>query len=81
MVSRSNIAAIALALLASAACTPNRGTNNAVDQANAEAAAAVGEVEHYSLPMYGLEPGRYNVEWKATARGVDHRGSFGFDAR
>lgn len=42
---------------------------------------AVGEVEHYSLPLSGLGPGRYTVDWKATARGVDHRGSFGFDVR
>ena len=43
--------------------------------------AAVGEVEHYSLPLSGLGPGRYTVDWKATARGVDHRGSFGFEVR
>lgn len=42
---------------------------------------AVGEVEHYSLPLSGLGPGRYTVEWRATARGVDHRGSFGFEVR
>lgn len=42
---------------------------------------AVGEVEHYSLPMSGLGPGRYSVEWKATARGVDYNGSFSFDVR
>ena len=159
MASRSNMAAIALALLASAACAPNRGTNNAVDQAGAETAAApartpdssksaeggnspgagqpagsstassilawstpaagstvnapvnelvfhfspaarlgevtvtgpegampmmvtaVGEVEHYSLPLSGLGPGRYTVDWKASSRGVDHRGSFGFEVR
>lgn len=159
MASRSNMAAMALALLASAACAPNRDTNNAVDQADAETAAApertpdssksaepgnsagagqpggsstassilawskpaagstgsapvnelvfhfspparlgevtvtgpegampmmvtaVGEVEHYSLPLSGLGHGRYTVDWRATAGGVDHRGSFGFEVR
>lgn len=42
---------------------------------------AVGGVEHYSLPLSGLGPGRYTVEWKATARGVDYNGSFGFEVR
>jgi methionine-rich copper-binding protein CopC len=40
---------------------------------------AVGEVEHYSLPLSGVAPGSYTVEWRATARGVEHRGSFGFE--
>lgn len=43
--------------------------------------AAVGEVEHYSLPLSGLGPGRYTVVWKATARGVDYNGSFAFEVR
>lgn len=42
---------------------------------------AVGEVEHYSLPLPGLGPGRYLVDWRATAGGVEHRGSFAFQAR
>ena len=42
---------------------------------------AVGEVEHYSLPLSGLEAGSYTVDWKASARGVDYRGSFGFQVR
>lgn len=42
---------------------------------------AVGEVEHYSLPLSALRPGRYTVEWKASARGVDYTGSFGFGVR
>lgn len=42
---------------------------------------AVSEVEHYSLPLSGLGQGRYTVGWRASARGVDHRGSFGFDVR
>ena len=39
---------------------------------------AVGEVEHYSLPLSGLGPGRYEVAWRASRRGAQHRGSFGF---
>ena len=159
MASRLNMAAMALALLATAACAPNDTTNDAGDQANAETArapaerqgsnasadpgnaagaeqpaafpvgapiltwsrpaagstvsapvnelvfhfspparlgevtvtgpegampmmvTAVGEVEHYSLPLSGLGPGRYTVDWRATLRGVDHRGSFGFEVR
>ena len=42
---------------------------------------AVGEVEHYSLPLSGIGTGRYTVDWKARARGVDYRGSFGFEVR
>ena len=158
MASTSKMAAIGLALLAGVACAPNRDTNNAVAQVDAEAAAApertpdssnsaetgnsagagqpagsptassilawskpaagstvsapvnelvlhfspparlgevavtgpegampmmvtaVGEIEHYSLPLSGL-PGRYTVDWRATAGGVDHRGSFGFEVR
>ena len=42
---------------------------------------AVGEVEHYSLPLPGLGPGRYSVDWRATAGGVEHHGSFVFQVR
>lgn len=42
---------------------------------------AAGEVGHYSLPLSELGPGSYTVQWRATARGVDHRGSFGFKVR
>lgn len=42
---------------------------------------AVGEVEHYSLPVSGLGPGRYTVDWRASSRGVDHNGSFSFVVR
>lgn len=42
---------------------------------------AVGEVEHYSLPLSDVDPGAYTVAWKASARGVDYRGSFGFQVR
>lgn len=40
--------------------------------------SAVGEVEHYSLPLAGLGAGRYVVAWRASRSGVQHRGSFGF---
>lgn len=43
--------------------------------------SAVGEVEHYSLPLSGLGPGRYTVDWKASARRADHNGSFSFVVR
>lgn len=42
---------------------------------------AVGEVEHYSLPLPGLGPGRYAVEWRALAAGAEQQGSFGFTVR
>ena len=42
---------------------------------------AVGEVEHYSLPLSGLGAGTYRVDWKALAAGREHRGSFSFSAR
>ncbi|MDQ3139667.1 MAG: copper resistance protein CopC [Pseudomonadota bacterium] len=38
----------------------------------------VGEVTHYSLPLPGLEAGRYSVVWRARARGVEYRGDFAF---
>ena len=42
---------------------------------------AVGEVEHYSLPVDGLDSGSYTVAWRASASGVDYRGSFVFQVR
>jgi len=42
---------------------------------------AVGEVEHYSLPLPGLGPGQYEVDWRASAGGAGHRGSFTFQVR
>ena len=42
---------------------------------------AVGEVEHYSLPLSGVGAGRYSVDWRASVQGVDHSGSFGFEVR
>ena len=40
--------------------------------------SAVGEVEHYSLPLSGLGPGRYAVAWRASRGGIEHRGRFEF---
>lgn len=42
---------------------------------------AVGEVEHYSLPLSGLGPGRYDVAWRASAGGTEQKGAFGFEVR
>ncbi len=42
---------------------------------------AVGEVKHYSLPLPGLGPGRYAVEWRALAAGAEKQGRFGFTVR
>ena len=42
---------------------------------------AVGEVEHYSLPLSGLGPGSYTVDWRASIRGQQHRGRFSFAVR
>ena len=42
---------------------------------------AVGETSHYSLPMPGLTAGSYGVDWRASAQGREHRGSFRFSVR
>jgi methionine-rich copper-binding protein CopC len=42
---------------------------------------AVGEVPDYSLPLSGVGPGAYTVSWRATARGHEYRGSFGFTVK
>jgi methionine-rich copper-binding protein CopC len=42
---------------------------------------AVGEVADYSIPLSGLGPGVYTVNWRATSRGNEYRGSFGFTAK
>jgi methionine-rich copper-binding protein CopC len=42
---------------------------------------AVGEVAHYSIPLAGLEPGSYTVNWKASAQGRPHQGNFQFTVR
>ena len=39
---------------------------------------AVGEVGYYSLPLSGLGPGKYAVNWKAMAKGRDYQGGFSF---
>lgn len=41
----------------------------------------VGEVADYSIPVSGLGPGSYTVNWKATAKGRAYQGSFAFAVR
>ena len=43
--------------------------------------SAVGEVEHYSLPLSGLGPGRYEVAWRASRGAVQHEGRFEFTVK
>ena len=40
---------------------------------------AVGETQRYSLPLSGLVPGTYSVNWRATAQSREYRGTFGFN--
>ena len=42
---------------------------------------AVGEVPNYSIPVSGLGSGVYTVSWRATARGREYQGRFGFGVR
>lgn len=42
---------------------------------------AVGAVSDYSIPLSGLGPGAYTVNWRATAQGRESRGEFGFIVR
>lgn len=42
---------------------------------------AVGEVEHYSLPLSASIPGAYTVAWRASAKGREYQDSFGFTVR
>ena len=42
---------------------------------------AVGESAHYTLPVSGLGPGSYTVDYRATAGGREDRGSFAFTVR
>lgn len=42
---------------------------------------AVGEVERYSLPLSGLGPGSYTVDWRASVAAQQHRGRFSFAVR
>ena len=43
--------------------------------------SAAGEVEHYSLPLSGLGPGRYDLIWRAGTGGIEHSGRFGFEVK
>jgi len=42
---------------------------------------AVGEVGYYSLPLSGLVPGSYQVNWTATRAGTTYQGSLKFGVR
>jgi len=42
---------------------------------------AVGEVLDYELPLSDLGLGRYSVDWKATAQGIDYWGRIRFEVR
>ena len=42
---------------------------------------AVGEVAHYSIPLSGLGPGAYRVDWRASSAGTEHRGALSFTVR
>ena len=42
---------------------------------------AVGEVAHYSIPLPGLGPGAYRVDWRASSAGSEHRGAIRFTVR
>ncbi len=42
---------------------------------------AVGEVGSYSIPLSGLGPGTYTVDWRATSAGTGHRGTIRFSVR
>lgn len=42
---------------------------------------AVGEVADYSIPLSGLGPGGYTVNWRATAQGRAYTGSLTFTVR
>lgn len=42
---------------------------------------AVGEESDYSIPISDLGPGAYTVNWRATAKEREYRGSFVFTVR
>lgn len=42
---------------------------------------AIGEVQNYSIPLPELGPGSYTVNWRASAQGQVHRGSFEFTVK
>ena len=39
---------------------------------------AVGEVDHYSLPLWADAPGACTVAWRASVQGREHQRSFDF---
>jgi methionine-rich copper-binding protein CopC len=39
---------------------------------------AVGEAPSYSIPVSGLGPGTYTVDWRASVQGQSHQGRFPF---
>jgi methionine-rich copper-binding protein CopC len=39
---------------------------------------AVGEVDHYVLPLSELGNGAYTVAWRATSSGLEYQGTFSF---
>ena len=42
---------------------------------------AVGEITDYSIPLSGLGPGSYTVNWRATSGGRGYRGSYSFTVK
>lgn len=42
---------------------------------------AAGELERFSVPLSGLEPGVYSVRWRATSAGRPYEGSLRFTIR
>ena len=42
---------------------------------------AVGEEAHYAIPLSGLGPGAYRVDWRASSAGTEHRGAISFTVR
>jgi methionine-rich copper-binding protein CopC len=39
------------------------------------------EQAHYSVPLSGLERGKYSVNWRATVAQQEHKGRFSFSVR
>ena len=42
---------------------------------------AIGEVPAYTIPLPGVGPGVYTVQWRASVAGAAHSGSFRFTVR
>ena len=42
---------------------------------------AIGEVPAYTIPVSGLGPGVYTVQWRASVAGTAHSGNFRFTVR